>query len=357
MNDRTMTLRLGEHLVGDGQPCWIVAEIGINHNGELDLAKENIRAAASAGANAVKFQSFSAEEFLADPELKHSYRDAGNVLIEETQYAMFKRLELPAAWHAELQRHAREQNVGFFSSAADAGAADLLCSLGVPAIKLASEYLINIELLKHVARQPLPVILSAGMASPEEIAAALALFAHRRDLALLHCVSVYPTPAESLNLRRIQSLRREYGVLTGYSDHSVGIEAAAAAVCLGACMVEKHFTIDKRLPGPDHAFSASPDEFGAMVARIRLVERMLGDGDLNFADIERPGRTSFRRGIVAAAFIAAGQRIAPDLLAYKRPCVGLKPIDRELLLGRRARRDLAPNTPITLADVEGGEPC
>ncbi len=346
-------VHLGQRPVGTGHPCYVIAEIGINHNADLSLARQQVAAAVESGADAVKFQTFRAEEFVADRELVYAYRSHDGREVQETQFEMFKRLELPAEWHRLLAAEAGRLGVDFLSSSADANAVDLLDSLGVPAFKLASEDLINLDLVAEVAARQRPAILSTGMATEQEISQALQLFGEgaRGRVVLLHCVSCYPTPPHACNLRRIPALRSRFGRPVGFSDHTQGTQAATAAVALGACVVEKHFTCDRSLPGPDHAMSADPAEFREMVQRIRTTEQMLGTGTLGYQAAEQQGRAQFRRSVVAKRTIEAGEIIREDMLCCKRPGTGLKPCDRGLLLGRRTRRTIRPDEQITVGDI------
>ena len=342
---------IGDRTLSENAPCYIVAEIGVNFDGCLDTAKESIVAAAHAGADAVKFQTFHAEEFVADKSLEYSYTQADGCSVTETQYEMFKRLELSDAWHDELQNYAKDVGVDFFSSAADTRAVDLLVSLRVPVLKLASEDLINVRLLEYVAKQQVPVILSTGMADEFEIAQALEFFSNR-EVMLLHCVSAYPTPLEQINLRRIVALRERFNITIGFSDHTEGIDAAIASIGVGAALIEKHFTIDNTRSGPDHKLSSDPQEFAAMVQGVRRAEQMLGRGGLDYAPIEAQGRLEFRRSIVAARGINSGEVIAEDMLNYKRPGGGLKPYERGKVIGKVTKAELSPDDLITLDMVE-----
>ena len=242
----TVTFTMGTETLGPGRPPWIVAEIGVNHDGRLERAMDSIDAAAGAGADAVKFQTFRTEEFMADRDLRYAYRTATGV-ASETMFAMFKRLELPPSWHAPLRDRAAARGLTFLSSAADPASADLLVGLGVPALKIASEDLINAPLLEHVAAAGLPVILSTGMADAGEIDDAVGILERGgvRELLLLHCVSLYPTPDVQANLRRMTTLAARYGRPVGLSDHTRGSVAAVAATVAGAVMIEKHFTLDR----------------------------------------------------------------------------------------------------------------
>jgi len=338
---------LGCRTLGPAGPVYLVAEIGINHNGDPELARETIRAAARAGADAVKFQTFRAGEFMADRDVPYEYLSGGS-LVRESMYEMFKRTELRPDQHPDLKNWAREAGVDFLSSAADPESADLLAGLGVPAIKLASEDLINYPLLRHVGGLDLPVILSTGMADRDEISLALETIrdAGQERLLLLHCVSLYPTPDREANLHRIRTLSRTFGLPVGYSDHTQGTEAALGAAALGALFIEKHFTLDRSLPGPDHAFSSDPTEFRELSAGVRRLRSMLGDGDLTPGRAELEAARNFRRGIVAGRDLPEGAVLGPGLLALKRPQTGLHPKHLPALTGRVLRTGVPKDGPI-----------
>jgi len=347
-------IQIGERWIGESHPCFIIAEIGVNFDGNLDLAKQSIDAAAECGADAVKFQTFHADEFVATKDLKYTYTLADGTEVTESQYDMFKRLELPDAWHAILQNHAHAQGVVFLSSVADRAAVDLLDSLDVPAFKIASEDLINIELLDYVATKKRAVILSTGMANAEEIEMAIEIFrsAGQEALILLHCISAYPTPLDACNLRRIETMRQQFQFPIGFSDHTEGWDAAMISIGLGSCLVEKHFTVDHYLKGPDHKMSMDPSQFKKLVEQIRSSETMLGSQELTYAAIEEQGRDEFRRSIVAKFEIEQGALLTKKMLAYKRPGGGLKPYERSLILDKNTNRRILENEQITLADVQ-----
>ena len=356
VNTRTYhsSIEFNGRLVGSGAPCYVIAEIGSNFNGDLDAARRSIDAAVSCGVDAVKFQTFKAEEFVADRNLTYTYTLPDGKRVRESQYDMFKRLELPDEWHEILRDHAISSGVHFMSSAADRAAVDLLDGLNVPALKFASEDLINIELLEYAATRKRPVILSTGMADEREIELALNIFrsSGNEQIVLLHCTSSYPTPPESCNLRRIASLQRRFAVPVGFSDHTIGWEAPFASVAMGACIIEKHFTLDRQLPGPDHQMSTESVEFGLMVRKIRDIEIMLGSDTVDYDPIEEDGRIQFRRSIVAGRDIDTGEEITKDMLAYKRPGGGLKPYEQKLILGKRAIREITKNKAISIQDLE-----
>ncbi|MCB2198756.1 N-acetylneuraminate synthase family protein [bacterium] len=343
---------LGSRTLQPGQPPYVVAEIGVNHNGDYDLAVRSIDAAVEAGVDAVKFQTFRAEEFMADPDHMYEYENQGEV-VRESMYEMFKRLELPESWHGKLKAYSEEKGVDFLSSAADPLSANLLVRLGVPALKLASEDLINLPLLAHVGSLGQPVIVSTGMGDEHEVEQALETLklGGCDDILLLHCVSLYPTPDEEVNLQRMIALRDRFGLPVGYSDHSWGIEASLAATALGALFIEKHFTLDRTLPGPDHALSSDPAEMKALVEGVRKVVRQLGATTIQPSPGEAAARRSFRRSIVAKTDLPVGTVLNSTHLHLKRPGTGLPPSRLERLLGKTLLRPLTQNEQLRDEDV------
>ena len=350
MTDR---FTIGKRTLKPGSQPYIVAEIGVNHNGDYDLAIRSINAAVEAGVDAVKFQTFRAEEFMADPEHIYEYESRGRV-VRESMYEMFKRLELPESWHGKLKAYAESKGIDFLSSAADPLSADLLMHLGVPALKLASEDLINLPLLAHVGELGLPAILSTGMGDEEEVERALFTLrgAGCENILLLHCVSLYPTPDDEVNLLRMTGLRNKFSLPVGYSDHSRGIEAAVGAAALGALFIEKHFTLDRNLPGPDHALSSNPEEMAALVRAVRIVTAQLGDDEIIPSPGELEARRSFRRSIVAKQPLDAGTILTAEHFHLKRPGTGLPPHRMEELIGRKLLHDVAENQQIQFEDIE-----
>jgi N,N'-diacetyllegionaminate synthase len=342
------TVDIGPFRVGAGEPALILAEAGVNHDGELDRARALVRAAAEAGADAVKFQTFSADRLVTRtaPQADYQVRGEGEV---STQHAMLKRLELTRADHVALVRQCVEVDLVFLSSPFDEASADLLDELEVPAFKLGSGELTNLPLLQHVARKGRPMILSTGMADLGEVEAALIAVRRAGDppVVLLHCVSCYPAHPAEVNLRAMETLRGAFGVPVGYSDHTLGHEAALAAVALGACVIEKHFTVDCTLPGPDHQASIEPVELAALVASIRQVEMTLGHGRkvplLREAEIAEVARKS----LVAARDVAAGEVLDADAVAILRPGTGLAPAERDSVIGRTAAEAIPSGTPLT----------
>jgi N-acetylneuraminate synthase/N,N'-diacetyllegionaminate synthase len=345
------TFRIGDRELAPGRDPYVAAEIGVNFDGDLDKAKACVDAAVAAGAASAKFQTFRADEFMAGDVIYEYESGAGKV--RESMRDMFARLELPAAWHKELAGYCKRKQIDFMSSAADPLSCDLLVECGVPAIKIASEDLINLPLLRHVATCGLPVILSTGMADRREIEKALDTLNTGSGLPvmLLHCVSLYPTPDSEANLRRLSALAEQYGLPVGYSDHTVGPEAAVAAVGLGALFIEKHFTLNKADAGPDHSFSADPEELADLVRRVNKAAAQAGTGAIDPGAEERAARSQFRRSIVAARAIRSGECISEDMLHLKRPGTGMHPHDIHLVIGRTANKDIAKDAQISQSDL------
>ena len=339
--------------IGPGEPCFVIAEAGVNHNGELDLARRLVEAAADAGADAVKFQTFRADGVASGEAPKAGYQLATTDRAE-SQLEMLRRLELDATAHGELKRLAEERGLVFLSTPFDASSVELLDGLGVDAFKVASPDLVNYLLLDDLARRGRPVILSTGLADLAEVKAAVARLRNGGcdDIVLLHCVSEYPAPPADANLRAMATMRDELGLPVGYSDHSEGDAVALAAVALGASALEKHFTLDRSLPGPDHAASLEPAELKRLVAAVRAVEESLGDGVKAPAESERANTATIRRSLAAAGDLPAGATLTRETLVALRPATGISPARLDEVVGRRLRRDLARGELIDSADLE-----
>jgi len=325
--------------IGPGAPCFIAAEIGINHNGDIQLAHNMIDVAADAGADAVKFQNYRTEDFLSGRELTYTYISQGHE-VTESQWDMFKRCELGAEALAELRRHCECRNLVFFSTPTSEAGVEQLVRFGAHLLKNGSDYLVHLPLIRAMAATGIPTVLSTGMATLEEIDDAVHAFrdAGGRDLILLHCTSSYPTPPIEVNLRNIPALRERFGCPIGFSDHSDGITAAIGSVALGSCMVEKHFTLDKYSPGPDHRFSADPAELAALVRGVRMLEMQLGDGEVGPTASEAEGRREFRLSCVAARNLPAGHTLEGVDIFFRRPGDGLPPRMAPQLIGRSLTR-------------------
>jgi N,N'-diacetyllegionaminate synthase len=330
----------------------LVAEIGINHNGDMQLAERMIRAAKEAGADAVKFQNYRTEDFLSDHSLTYSYQSGGRE-ITESQFEMFKRCELTEGDLAKLKHCCDAQGVAFFSTPTNPAGVDALVALEAAYIKNGSDYLGHLPLIRHMARTGRPTILSTGMATEQEIADAVDAFrtAGGRDLTLLVCTSAYPTPTESVHLRRIPALAEKFRCVVGFSDHTAGCEAAVASVCLGASIIEKHFTTDRKLAGPDQWFSSDPAEFAELVKRVRAIERMLGASTLQPTAAEARSRAEFRLSCVAARELRAGEVVQREDVVFRRPGTGLPPSGVEFLIGRSLLTSLRQGEPFQSAHV------
>ena len=324
-------------------PVFVIAEAGVNHNGDVARALQLCDAAKKAGADAVKFQTFRAEDLVVRgaPTAEYQARQTG----DQDQYAMLERLELSEDAHQKIKVHCDAIGIEFFSTPFSVSAVDMLVKLGVKRLKLSSGELTHRALVEHAAATQLPLLMSTGMGTMNEIIEAVAWVSaargHLRDVVVLHCTSAYPAPDETLNLLAMQSMARELKMAIGYSDHSLGIEAPLAAVALGAVVVEKHLTLDRHLPGPDHSASLEPDEFLRMVQGIRRVSAMLGDGVKVPLPEERDTARVARRSVVAAIDIAAGEVITARMLICRRPATGIAPRDMQRVMGQSARVSIA----------------
>lgn len=343
------TIAIGARRVGMGEPCFIIGEAGVNHNGSLEMARELVDVAVSAGCNAVKFQTFRPEKVCAPAAPKATYQ-LQNTAIEESQLEMGKKLELPFEAFRDLYHYCARQGIIFLSTPFDYESADFLAQLPVPAFKVPSGELTNLYFLEYLARMGRPLIVSTGMATLDEVAVAMETIrtCGNRQAVLLQCVSNYPAHPSSMNLSAMRTLREAFGVGVGLSDHTIGTEIAFAAVALGACVIEKHFTLDRNLPGPDHRASLEPEDLAHLVTGIRNVESAIGDGIKQPVPEELNTAAVARRSLVAAAFIPAGAPLTLELLEILRPGTGLPPSMRSQLLGRHARHDIARGTILSL---------
>jgi len=314
---------------------FIIAEAGVNHNGSVDLALKLIDSAKASGADAVKFQTFRADKLATRSAHKAAYQER-TTASEESQFEMLERLELDTETHKRLIEHCCQVGIQFLSSPFDAESADLLAKMDIPLFKIPSGEITNLPFLDHVARKGRPIILSTGMSTLGEIEEALTVLraAGNRQITLLHCVTEYPAPYAEVNLRAMNTLKAAFGLPVGYSDHTPGIEIPIAAAALGAAVIEKHFTVDRSLAGPDHAASLEPNELEQMVTAIRHVEAALGDGIKAPARCELANISVARKSVVAARSLIAGQRLTSDDLDIKRPGNGIAPRLKPMLIGR-----------------------
>jgi N-acetylneuraminate synthase len=346
------SVRLTDEIsIGPDEPVFVIAEAGVNHNGDPALAHRLVDVAAECGADAVKFQSFEVDSLVTRAAPMAGYQ-RNNTGSDASQHAMLQALALPAALQRELQDHCRERNIVFLSSPFDHGSLELLLKLGVPALKMPSGELTNEGLLRAMARSGLPLLVSTGMATLEEVATALRWIEEEdnQQVVLLHCLSSYPADPAEVNLRAMGTLERTFDRPTGYSDHTLGIAVALAAVALGACALEKHFTLDHGMEGPDHAASVEPGELQALVSGVRQVRASLGDGVKRPQPSEQSTAAVARKSLVAARYVPAGTVLGADMIAVKRPGTGLAPASLPELVGRRTRRAFAEGE---LFDREG----
>jgi N,N'-diacetyllegionaminate synthase len=329
--------------LGRDNPCFIIAEAGSNHNGDLEIAKQLIDTAAEARADAVKFQIFKAEG------LYSKYTPGFSYLQGQDTYQLIKDLETPREWIGELADHCRHRGIIFMASPFDFEAVDLLDPY-VPAHKVASFEIVDLELIKHIASKGKPIIISTGMSRLGEIEDAVeaARSQGNDQVALLHCNSLYPTPPEAVNLRAMRTMGKAFHLPVGFSDHTLGIHVPVAAVALGACVIEKHFTMSRKMKGPDHAFALEPQDLTAMVTAIREVEKAMGNGIKEKSALEcEEMYEKARRSIHAKVDIPGGRTIARDMLTIKRPGYGIKPKFIDIVAGRTAKKDIRADEWIT----------
>jgi N-acetylneuraminate synthase/N,N'-diacetyllegionaminate synthase len=331
---------------------FVIAEAGVNHNGSLATALRLVDAAADAGADAVKFQSFKAEKIVLESAPKAEYQKLSTG-SGDGQFAMLKALELSESDHLEIARRCADRNILFLSTPFDEESADMLRGLGVGQFKIPSGEITNTPLLRHVARFGLPLLVSTGMADLEEVRLCVATLreAGASEITLLHCVTEYPAPVDQINLRAMATLREAFGVPVGYSDHSEGLEIAFAAVALGATVLEKHFTLDRTMPGPDHTSSLEPAELQAMVRGIHAIESALGNGVKTPAPCELKNRDVVRRSLVVARRIERGETVAEQDLTAKRPGTGICPTLIDSIVGRRIAKTLEPGSILEWKDL------
>jgi len=329
----------------------IIAEAGVNHNGDLGLAKQLIDAAADAGADLVKFQTFNANRQVTRTAKKADYQTQ-TTDGKESQHEMLRLLELPPDMHKELIAHCAERGIGFFSTGFDIENVDLLMGLGQDHFKIPSGEITNLPYLRHIGQLGKRVILSTGMSSLGDIEAALDVLEQagtpRANITVLHCTTEYPTPMAEVNLRAMQSIQSAFGIAVGYSDHTLGIEVAIAAVAMGATVIEKHFTLNRNLPGPDHQASLEPGVLKAMVTAIRNIEVALGDGIKRLTPSEVRNKPVVRKSLVAIRAIKAGETYSAQNITTKRPGTGISPMRWDELIGRTATRDFVADELIEL---------
>lgn len=337
----TSPVAIGLRLVGPGHPCFIIAEAGVNHNGDMILARRLIDEAAAAGADAVKFQTFTAEAVISPLAPKAAYQKV-TTGAEQSQLDMVRQFELPLSAFRDLADHAAAKGIMFLSTPFDHASVDMLDDIGVPAFKVPSGEVTNLPLMRRIGATGKPVILSSGMSTLGEVETAIDILRGSGcpDIVLLHCTSAYPAAPASVNLRAMDTMAAAFGLPTGYSDHTQGIAVPIAAAARGAVCVEKHFTLDKALPGPDHTASLDPAELAAMITGIRTVELALGDGIKRPQADELDTRAVARRSLFAAKALPAGHRLIESDLIALRPSGGISPMEIDTVVGKTVARAL-----------------
>ncbi len=330
----------------------VIAEAGVNHNGDLEIARALVREASKAGADIVKFQTFKTESLVNRHARKADYQVANTSDSSDTQFQMLKSLEIPGDWYEGLLSLCTECSISFLSTGFDIDSLDLLDSMGCERFKIPSGEITNLPYLRHIGSFGKPLILSTGMSTLGDIESAIEVLEDagmkRKEITVLHCNTEYPTPMADVNLRAMNSIREALGVEVGYSDHTLGIEVPIAAAALGAKVIEKHLTLDRSLPGPDHRASLEPNEFAAMVKAIRNIEDALGDGIKRPSASESKNRPAARKSLVAASPIKRGESFSPSNLAVKRPGTGISPMRWDEVMGLPAKRDFSTDEPIEL---------
>ena len=347
------TVKIGNYLIGPGNPCFIIAEAGVNHNGDMKIAHKIIDAAVGAGVDAVKFQSFVTEDVVTPeaPKARYQVETTGQ---DVGQFAMIKALELSKDQQKELKSHCDEAGILYLCTPYEERSADLLEEISVAAYKIASTDTTNIPFLRYIARKGSPVVLSTGMSSLGEVEEAVnELKLHGLDgkIIILQCTAEYPAPVNEINLRAMKTMELGFGCLVGFSDHSPGIGASPWAVAAGACIVEKHFTLDRNMEGPDHRVSIEPNELKELVKTIRDVEAALGDGIKRPMPSELPNKTRMQKSLVARRLLAVGETIQEADLACKRPGNGLPPKWFDRVVGRRAAKKIQKEETLELNSI------
>jgi N,N'-diacetyllegionaminate synthase len=334
------------------QNTFVIAEAGVNHNGSLELAKRLIDVAVDAGADAVKFQTFKAENLVCKGAQKANYQKQ-TTSIEESQFEMLKRLELDEMAHLEIIAYCKQKNIMFLSTPFDHDSIDMLNGFGMQIFKIPSGEITNLPYLRRIGQLGKEVILSTGMADIGEVEDALDVLMQsgvaKNQITVLHATTEYPCPIDEVNLRAMRTMRDAFGVKVGYSDHTQGIEVPIAAVAMGACVIEKHFTLDKSMDGPDHKASLEPDELKAMVRAIRRIDQAMGDGIKKPSKSETKNIPISRKSVVATKSIKVGEVFSIDNLTVKRPGAGINPMRWDEVVGSIAVRDFEPDESITLS--------
>lgn len=341
--------------IGEGKPCFIIAEAGINHNGDINIAKKMIDAAKEAGVDCIKFQTFKAKELSADPNLKYCYKYKGKK-ISEPQEKFFRRYEFAKEKWADIIAYCKEKKILFSTTCQNPSDLDFILSLtDLPFIKVGSDDLTNLPLLKYYAQKKKPMIISAGMAYTEEVKDAVDTCkkSGNKNIIVLHCISSYPAKDHNVNLARIKAIKEKFNVIVGFSDHTEKNFAAFAAVALGANVIEKHFTLDKNMSGPDHAFSSDLNQLKDLVLGIRFIEKAIGSQKIIPSQDEKKMRKIVRRSIVASKDLEKGEKITLLGIELKRPGTGIPPKFINVVVGKKTKKNIKKGELITFQKLNG----
>lgn len=346
--------KIGTRWVGEGAPVFVIAELSANHNQDIKVAEKTIKAMKVAGADAVKVQTYTADTLTIDSDQKYFKVKQGTVWDGKTLYKLYQEAYTPWDWQARLKKIAEELGMVFFSSPFDNSSVDFLAKMKVPAYKVASFEITDVNLIEYIAKKDKPVIISTGIAEKEDIELALCAChkAGNDKVALLKCVSSYPADPADMNLLTIPDMAKKYDAVVGLSDHSIGLEAAIASVALGAKIIEKHFIIDRKIGGPDCSFSLEPDEFKKMVDSIRVVERALGKVSYDLTNKAKKSR-EFSRSLFAVCDIQKGELLSAENVRSIRPGFGLHPKYLNKIIGKKVAVDIKRGTPLKLTDIKG----
>ncbi|MFH1916014.1 MAG: N-acetylneuraminate synthase [Nanoarchaeota archaeon] len=346
-------IKIGNRTIGEGQPVFITAEAGVNHNGKIDLAYKLIDAAVEAGCDAVKFQTFITEREISKHAEKAEYQKE-TTGKGESQMEMVKKLELPQEDFKKLQDYATKKGIMFYSAAFDFESVDTLDALNVPCYKIGSGEINNYPFLRYIAKKGRPIIFATGTSNIGEIEAALKVFHEEgiHDILVYHCITRYPAPVETANLRAINTIRTAFQEVTGLSDHTTGITVPIAATALGIHAIEKHFTLDNNMEGPDHKASLNPTDLKKMVKAIRDVESAMGTGKIERTKEEIEVAKVARKSIVADTNIVKGTIITEKMITYKRPGTGIEPKYLNFVIGKKAKQDIPEDTLLAFSDLE-----
>lgn len=347
------TFKIGDKIVGEGYEPYIIAEVGINHNGNVNIAKQMIDVAKTVNVDAVKFQTFYAEDFISDRELTYTYKSQGKE-VTESMFDMFKRVEFTRdEWH-EIKTYCDSVGIEFLSTPATVDDANMLVDMGVKALKIGSDDFVNVPLIKAYSKYGLPLLLASGMSDGEEIKKSLeAADVDNNDVCLFLCTSQYPTPETDVNAKKLLTMAENFpNVVLGFSDHSQGSTAAILANGYGACIFEKHFTLDHEMPGPDHWFSANPQELKAWVEGIRQAYVMKGNAELEPTNAEKEMRVLCRRSVVALKDIHVGEVLDENNIGLRRPGNGISPYDWEKVIGHTAKNEIMNRSQLKWSDID-----